>query len=512
VEKDKAKITINACANIVGKAITVFSIYIFIPLYIKFLGEESYGLVGFFATLQAALALLGGGFSNSIRREFASGEDNNENRLRKYQLLRSVEALFFLIGMFIILLVWLGTDFIVYQWLKGNSISPDVIKTSIRMMGISIGMHICSNLYTGGLLGLEKHVTFNIIQSIFKLFKGFGAVMVLWLVMPDIRLFLLWNILVDAINLAVIRSVVISALKSDVGLYWNIKLIGNIKSILSYTVGVFFIAIFATINSQLDKVLVSKFLTLAQLGIYSVAFSISQIPTLITTSIVNAIFPTFTYYYSVNEVEKLKTSFKNYYNIFLIFSISIGFFMAFYMKDLLTVWIRNSSVVEQAYIAAIILVLGNTILSLQVIPDNYLLACKNTKIINLRNLLTTPLMFIVMPLLIIKFELIGAAFSYFVITLIGTVFYNNYIYFNFIDKNIPAWIFKYNIIPALIALLMAGISFLINMSLKLSSVFSIILAILSGSLTLLLLLYLYVPDIIMVIYKKVRVLRWFNTL
>ena len=43
----------------------------FIPLYIKYLGIEAYGLIGIFALLQAWLALLDMGMTPTLSREMA---------------------------------------------------------------------------------------------------------------------------------------------------------------------------------------------------------------------------------------------------------------------------------------------------------------------------------------------------------------------------------------------------------------------------------------------------------
>ena len=61
----------NITANFVGRAWGVVSVYIFIPLYLKFLGVEAYGLVGFYATLMGVLAFADMGLTATLNREMA---------------------------------------------------------------------------------------------------------------------------------------------------------------------------------------------------------------------------------------------------------------------------------------------------------------------------------------------------------------------------------------------------------------------------------------------------------
>ena len=93
---EKHKTIANTIANMASKIWSMVSIYIFVPLYIKYLGEEAYGLISFFTTMQMALNLLGLGLSSTLRREFALNINGGyEVNLRKYKLLRSIEVFFY---------------------------------------------------------------------------------------------------------------------------------------------------------------------------------------------------------------------------------------------------------------------------------------------------------------------------------------------------------------------------------------------------------------------------------
>ena len=63
---------------------------VFVPVYIHYLGIESYGLIGLFALLQAWLTLLDMGMTPTLSREMArfTGGSSDGQSLR--DLLRSV--------------------------------------------------------------------------------------------------------------------------------------------------------------------------------------------------------------------------------------------------------------------------------------------------------------------------------------------------------------------------------------------------------------------------------------
>ena len=63
----------------------------FIPLYIRFLGIEAYGLIGLFALLQAWLSLLDMGLTPTLGREMARFTGGSRSAESIRDLLRSIE-------------------------------------------------------------------------------------------------------------------------------------------------------------------------------------------------------------------------------------------------------------------------------------------------------------------------------------------------------------------------------------------------------------------------------------
>ena len=61
----------NLIANYLGQGWAALMGLAFIPLYIKYLGIEAYGLIGLFALLQAWLSLLDMGMTPTLGREMA---------------------------------------------------------------------------------------------------------------------------------------------------------------------------------------------------------------------------------------------------------------------------------------------------------------------------------------------------------------------------------------------------------------------------------------------------------
>ena len=61
----------NIVANFTGNGFSVLISFISVPIFLKYLGPEGYGLIGIFATLQVVLSLLDSGLSTTLNKELA---------------------------------------------------------------------------------------------------------------------------------------------------------------------------------------------------------------------------------------------------------------------------------------------------------------------------------------------------------------------------------------------------------------------------------------------------------
>src|SRR5258708_19240988 len=70
----------NLLAGMANSAWTALVGLIVVPLYLKYLGIEAYGLIGFYTTTQVLLSLLDLGLAPTINREVARSSASGEFR------------------------------------------------------------------------------------------------------------------------------------------------------------------------------------------------------------------------------------------------------------------------------------------------------------------------------------------------------------------------------------------------------------------------------------------------
>lgn len=503
--KNAGNLSKNAMANILTRIWSMIAIYLFIPIYIKFLGEEVYGLVTFFATLQTSMNILGLGLSTTLRREFASGEDTSDNRLYKYKIMRTVEFVYVCIAILIVCICCFSAEFIAVHWLNIGEIKPYVVEFTIKLMGASIGIQMITSLYSGCLFGLEYQLIANIYQVIWSLCKNCGVVLILWLVLVDIRCFYFWHIICDVIYLIILRKTIINKLKCDMVLKWNMSDFKYISKIWKFTCGILLVSFVYVLNTQIDKVIISKYLSLTELGAYNIAYSLGNLTSIFVSGISMAAFSRFTNYYTTNQIKKQKAIFLYLNKLSVISVVVLGSFISVYSYEIIAIWTGSETISQLARGTATYLVLGSTFLSLQQLPYQFLLSSGNTKINNILSLTCIPFAIILTPTLIINYGIMGAGLSWGIYMPLTTIIYLWYIHHKYIGDMSFLWVMRETLLPFLFAFLIANLTY--HILIGRSILITLMYGVLFGGITLLVTYFIFDYNTVQrIINKEGRIL------
>ena len=488
------KFGLNTISNIVARLWSMVAIYIFIPFYIHILGESAYGLVSFFATLHTALNLLGLGLANTLRREYAVGEETETNNIRKYKLLRSVELLYFGIGIFIVILCTFGSGFISNKWLNIEALDPNMVATVISLMGVSIAFQLIANLYAGCLFGLEHQVKANLLCVIWSIAKNVGALGVIALIAPDLRLFYSWHIVTDIAYLIALRIFVVKHLNIRTRGLWKLHDLRNISTIWKYTVGILMISLVALVNRQLDKVIISKFLTLTELGAYNASTTMGSLTAIIPAAIYTAIFPRFTKAVTTDNTEQLVSDFKMTNKIVNIVVVCMMAYIGAFAVPLIRIWTGSEVYADMLHVVGCLVVIAVGVTEFQEIPYALALAHGNTKINVMVGGIFIPIVATSTLFGIKYYGLMGAGIVYVVMALSQTLLYEYFVYKRYVDSNPVRLIMKDTILPSLFALASAFFIQYIVVNFTDSPVIQSGIAVICGGLVLCIMLFIFAKN------------------
>lgn len=435
----------NIIANIIGRFWSILTNYLFIPIYISFLGIENYAVISLSFILIGVMSVMDAGLTATLSREFARNEEENSSN-HKRRVLNTLESCYWIIVIIIIFIILMFARPIAERWITLKTLEIGYVSTALKIFGVSMALQLLGNFYIGGLIGLEKQVRANFYQVVWSVFKN-GFVLLVIFFRPSLIYFFAWQGAVTFIYILFLRFSLIRSISAGVpyqtkGFLFDKELL---KAIGGFVGGMFLISIIAAVNSQLDKIAISKLLPIEELGYYNLGVSLTQVLMVLVSPVAMALLPRFTSLYSQKKNAEADHLFYTIMLLVVIFIFSIAASIMFYSKELIFIWTANPVLALSASKYVLYLALGTAMLATQVIPFNIAIANGYTKINTIMGILS---LFISIPGYWLSVSYLGpkgAAMTWCVIQSLTTPVYLYYIhkkflreysYLNLIFKNI----------------------------------------------------------------------------
>lgn len=361
-------------SNFASRIWSLVSVFIFVPLYIHYLGIENYAIIGFYTLILGIISFADAGMSSAVIREFS--QENSASY--KYSVLRKVENLYWTICIFISLIFIFSSDLIAQKWLHAEYISNEKLAYFIKLIGIGVPIQLVSSLYYGALFGLNEQVRANAYQMLWNIARAALVIILFVVFKPSLEIYFIWQIICNLIYITALRLSIIRILSQTENKLKNI-LDGIPKSILSYVGGMALIAVISAVNSQADKIITSSFFPLKVYGLYNIASLLAQIPVIIATPLTMFVFPLFSKFSSKRVYsEKLNICFEKISFIINVLIFPAVILLIIYAKEIIVLWTGKS--IDVAIMPDIVFVLrmlsaGSLFLALQ-FPFFYLLLSK----------------------------------------------------------------------------------------------------------------------------------------
>jgi O-antigen/teichoic acid export membrane protein len=361
------RLQFNLVANFAGQSWTALMALAFVPLYIKFLGIEAYGLIGFYAMLQASLQILDFGLSQTMNRELAKYSVSTDKTSEARDFVRTLESGYWAIGIIIGAAVCISSPFIAGHWIKSGSIPVKTVQQAVMTMGFVAALQWPLSFYEGGLMGLQKQVLYNGIKIVMTTLSGCGAVFILWKISPTITAFFEWQIIVSILYVTLFTLFLWRSLPpSDHSPRINGMLLRNIWR---FAAGVSGITLSAMVLTQMDKIILSKLLPLEKFGYYTLAGVVSSvIPFLITGPVFNTLFPRFTSLVTTNDDSALKILYHQSSQLMAVLVLPVATVLGFFSFDILLLWTGNAKTAGMTSPIVSVLVMGMALNALMTLP------------------------------------------------------------------------------------------------------------------------------------------------
>ncbi len=378
-----------------------------IPAYVKLMGIESYGLVGFYLVLQAMLQVLDLGLSPTMNREMARYSVQPEKVSAARDLVRTLEIGYWIIGLLIGAAILTAAPWLAVHWIKASAIPSQNVTQAVMLMGVLAFFQWPVSFYQGGLMGLRQQVLLNVLKVCATTLANVGAVLILWFVSPTIQVFLVWQVVISAIFVITLAVGLWRSLpSSDRSPRFDLA---SSRNVWYFAAGMSGIAVTSLILTQADKILVSKLFSLEIFGYYALAWSIANGLLIAAGCVFNVAFPRMSALVSAGDQDSLTQFYHRASQLMAVLILPIATLVSSFSFEILRLWTGSGETALNAAPILSLLIIGSAINALLYLPYALQLAHGWTKLAILAGLVSISILIPLMFLMGKHFGPVGAA-------------------------------------------------------------------------------------------------------
>lgn len=358
----------NILANYASQIYVTLIGIVMVPMYVKYMGAEAYGLVGFFAMLQAWFQLLDMGLTPTMSRETARHRGGATDALSLRRLLRALEGIF--IGLAIVGAagVMASAGVIASEWLKVQQLPQVEVRHAIMLMAVIIALRWVSGLYRGAISGFERLVWlsgFNIAVATAR----FVLVMPLLIYAgASPTVFFSYQLVIALIEVTILVAQTYHLLpKAAAGRRtpWQWQ---PLKGVLKFSLGIAFSSSVWVLVTQTDKLILSKLLLLSDYAYFTLAVLVAGGILVISAPISGALMPRMTKLNAEGNEAGLIGLYRKATQVVGIAAVPAALVLAFFPEQVLWAWTGDPVVASKAAPVLALYAFGNGLLALAAFP------------------------------------------------------------------------------------------------------------------------------------------------
>lgn len=343
-----------------------------LPLYLKYMGAEAYGLVGFFTMLQAWFNLLDMGLTPTVARETARFRGGATDALSYLRLLRAMQLIFFAVALLGGGAMFIFSGLIADGWLKVQTLALAQVQLALQLMAVGVGLRWMSGLYRGCISGSEELVWLGGFNAFVATLRFAGVLPVLIWVGHSPTVFFTYQLLVAVVELAGLTAKAFGlfpAVPPGQQLGWSpASLFTPIKPVLKFSLTIAFTSSVWVLVTQTDKLVLSKLLPLAEYGYFTLAVLVASGVMMISSPISGVLLPRMARLQAEGDEAGLISLYRNATQMVAVIAIPACLVLAFFAEQVLWVWTGDAYATAQAAPVLRLYALGNGFLALAAFP------------------------------------------------------------------------------------------------------------------------------------------------
>ncbi|HXQ38255.1 MAG TPA: oligosaccharide flippase family protein, partial [Anaerolineales bacterium] len=172
-----------------------------------------------------------------------------------------------------------------------------------------------------------------------------------------------------------------------------------------FAAGMSGISVTVLVLTQLDRIILSKMLSLALFGYYALAWTVANGLTILTGSVFTVVFPIFSQQVAVGDLDGLKLLYHRHCQLVSVLILPAALLVTLFSHEILVIWTQNPITVMNTYLLVSLLIIGTALNGLMNLPYALQLAYGWTSLAFYTNVISA---IILIPLLLIATSNYGA--------------------------------------------------------------------------------------------------------
>jgi O-antigen/teichoic acid export membrane protein len=397
----------NIVYNLIGQGTVLLVSFLAARFMFRRLGGDGFGVIYFNIFLTTVIiVVLDFGISTTTIREISRSSHTEPEYIR--DLIRTASIFYWGCALLLAVGIYLGTPFLVEHWIQLGSMSPSIAIPALRVLGIAALVALPRVLYTSLFRGLQRMEFNNAIDVAAALLTQGGVVVILLLhgTLQDVAYWIALVALATIVTYMVMaarlfgpRALVPGYSREVVRRNWRFGL---------HMVAISSLSLAFTQGTQL---ILSRLLPIAQFGLYAWLNNLAARAAFVPGAIAQAAQPSLNRLVSPRQEEVFQAQYRKLQDL-----VSFGTAPIFALIPFATLplvgYLFSPSVASSLLLPAAFLSLGFYMNAMLTLPFLVSLAVGRPDIATRANLAA---LFVVLPVtavLVIRFGLAGAAFSW----------------------------------------------------------------------------------------------------
>lgn len=401
----------NIVANYVSQLYASALGILLVPLYVRYMGVEAYGLVGFYAVLQGWFLILDMGVGTTLSRQAARFNAGAVNGLELRRLLRAFEGIFLVVGLCGALALAGSAPALASHWLRIEHLDPAEVERAIVLIAAIVALRWICGLYRGIITGLERIVWLSGFNALVATLRFLLVVPYLAYVGATPTHFFAYQLAVACFEslILIVKTYRLFPRVEQGWIRWELQ---PLRGIAKFTLSIALTSAVWVIVMQADKLLLSGMIPLGEYGLYTMAVLAAGGVTMLSGPVTAAVLPRLTRLHAEGDEDGLRSLYRTATQIVGVVVVPVVFVLALFPVQVITAWTGDQEIAIRAAPVLTLYAIGNGVLAFA--GFSYLIqVARGNMTLHLIGNLVFVLIFV--PLLILavaRFGVVGAGWAW----------------------------------------------------------------------------------------------------